>query len=826
MAENNNAYDSRNLEVSIEGEMQSSYIDYAMSVIIGRALPDARDGLKPAQRRILYAMYMLKNTHEQATKKSARIVGEVIGKYHPHGDAAVYETLVRMAQDFSMNHMLVEGQGNMGSIDGDPAAAQRYTEVRLRRLAEEMLEDLDKKAVPFIPNFDNTEEEPSVLPSKVPNLMINGSSGIAVGVATNILPHNLGEVCDAIMAYIANPEIAPIDLMGYIKGPDFPTGGIAFMSPELKRSYLAGRGSVILRGKAELEEGHRLRQFVISEIPYTVNKSTLVAKIAELGKQKLIDGMSTVRDESDKKGMRVVIELKQDANPDVVLNQLYKHTQMQITLPVMNIAVMGNRLLTLNIRDFIKVFVEHRMEVIRARTRYDLGVATDRRHIVEGLLIALKDIDGVISIIKASSDTREARETLMGNYSISEKQANAILDMKLARLTRLETTSLEAEKSELDKSISYYNSVLENESMVYGIIKEETLTLKDKYAIPRRTEIVEDEALSIENEDLIKDYPCVVLITNKGYMKRLDMDAYKSQARGGKGVITMELKDEDFVRQSLQCMSKDFLLAITNKGRAYWLKAYAVPEGGRYGSGKAAANMFALGTEERIEKIVNTREFEGKYINFVTSSGIIKRSMASLYSRPRSTGIIALNINEGDSIAEVCVSDGASDIFVATSSGKAIRFKETDARPVGRNATGVRAIRLRKGDKVVNAVAVKDDSLVASVTAKGYGKITEIGKYRLQHRGGKGIINLKVNEKTGNVVKALSCGIDDSIILVNSAGLSIQFNASEVRQSGRSASGVRLMRLEENTIVVDAQAIKRQDEEDAAESGTPEQSPG
>lgn len=808
MAENNNAYDKRNIDVSIESEMQSSYIDYAMSVIVGRALPDARDGLKPVQRRILYAMYMLKNTHEQATKKSARIVGEVIGKYHPHGDAAVYETLVRLAQDFSMNHMLVEGQGNMGSIDGDPAAAQRYTEVRLRRIAEEMLEDIQKKAVPMAPNFDNTEDEPVVLPSKMPNLMVNGSSGIAVGVATNILPHNLGEVCDAINAYIENREITPIEIMTHIKGPDFPTGGIAFMSSELKRSYLTGRGSVVVRGKATLEEKQKQSRLIITEIPYTVNKSSLVAKIADLTKQKLIEGVSAIRDESDKGGMRVVIELKQDANSDVALNQLYRHTQMQITLPVMNIAVMGNRLLTLNIKEFVRIFVEHRVEVIRNRTKYDLGVATDRRHIVEGLLVALKDIDGVISIIKASSDTREARETLIGNYSISEKQANAILDMKLSRLTRLETTSLEAEKKDLDGSIEYYNKILAEESVVYGIIKEETLDIKEHYATPRKTEIIEDEALGIENEDLITDEPCVVMLSNRGYTKRLGLDAYKSQGRGGKGVITMDLKEDDYIRQGIQCMTKDFLLVVTNKGRAYWLKAYKIPEGSRYSSGKAIANMLSLGENETVEKLANTREFEGKYINFVTRNGTIKRSSAELYSRPRSTGIIALGIAENDAIADVCISDGSSDLFVATSKGKAIRFSETDARAVGRAATGVRAIRLSKTDSVVNMLAVKEDSLVASITSKGYGKITEIAKYRNQRRGGKGIINLKVTEKTGNVVKALDCAPEDMVIVISSAGLSIQFKASEIRVSGRGTKGVRLMRLDDNVRVADAQVLK------------------
>ncbi len=801
--------EGKNIDVSIESEMQSSYIDYAMSVIVGRALPDARDGLKPAQRRILYAMYGLKNTHDQETKKSARVVGEVIGKYHPHGDAAVYEALVRMAQDFSMNYMLVEGQGNMGSIDGDPPAAQRYTEVRLRRIAEEMLEDLEKKAVPFMPNFDNTEDEPIVLPSKVPNLLINGSSGIAVGVATNILPHNLGEICDAIIAYIQNKNITALELMDYVKGPDFPTGGIAFMNEELKKSYLNGRGSVILRGRAKLEDrNQKQKQYIIEEIPYTVNKSTLVEKIAALVKEKTIEGISAVRDESDKSGMRVVLELRADANPELVLNQLYMHTQMQITLPVMNIAVMGNRLLTLNIKDFIRLFVEHRVGVIKARVTYDLNVASERLHIVEGLLIALKDIDGVIRAIKGSSDTKDAREALITGYSISEKQANAILEMRLSKLTRLESSSLEAEGIDLSKSISYYNSVLANEVMVYNIIKEETSAIKDRYARERRTSIEESEASDIENEDLIKDYACTVILTKAGYLKRLDADAYKSQNRGGRGVITIDLKEGDFVKQAVNSMSKDFLLLATSKGRVYWLKAYKVPEGNRYGMGKAAVNLVSLEEGETIEKIINTREFENLFISFVTRKGVIKKSKASLFSRPRSNGIIALRLSENDSIADVCISDGSSELFIATKNGKAVRFKETDARPLGRNASGVRAIRLGKNDEVVNCIAVKPGEFIASVTSKGYGKVTEIEKYRLQRRGGKGVINIKAREDTGTVVKSLKCGQKDSILVISSAGLSIRFDVAAIRVTGRGAKGVRIMRLDEGVNVADVQIVQ------------------
>ncbi|MDE1810981.1 MAG: DNA topoisomerase 4 subunit A, partial [Candidatus Micrarchaeota archaeon] len=623
------------VETAIENEMQSSYIDYAMSVIVGRALPDARDGLKPAQRRILYAMYKLNNVHDQATKKSARIVGEVIGKYHPHGDIAVYETLVRMAQDFTMNHTLVEGQGNMGSIDGDPPAAQRYTEVRLNRIAEEMLEDIEKKSVTFVPNFDNTEEEPILLPSKVPSLLLNGASGIAVGVATNIMPHNLSELCDAVVAYVDNREISSEELLNYIKGPDFPTGGTIFHGQGVKSSYINGRGSITIRGKVVFEKMKNRTAIVITEIPYMVNKSTLVEEIANNVKSKRIQGISDLREESGKEGIRVVIELKQDADQDIVLNSLYQHTRLQTSLPIINIAVIGNHLVTLNLKQFIKVFVEHRISVIRNRTKYDLDIATDRLHIVDGLITAVNDIDKVIAIIRKSSETKEAKASLMASYSFSEKQATAILDMKLSKLTNLETSALNAEREDLTKSIDNLRSILADESKIYGIIKEETATIKQTYGRERRTQIEYNaEMESLTNEDLIVDEESTIILTSNNYLKRIPSKVYRSQDRGGKGVIAIELREGDFVKQIASCMSKDYLLMLTSKGRAYWLKAYLVPEGSRYGIGKAAVNLVKLMDGERVEQIINTRVFTSNFLTFITRKGKIKRVTAESFSHP------------------------------------------------------------------------------------------------------------------------------------------------------------------------------------------------
>ncbi|MCL4389642.1 DNA gyrase subunit A [Candidatus Marsarchaeota archaeon] len=795
-------------EALIEKEMQSSYLDYAMSVIIGRALPDARDGLKPAQRRTLYAMHRLGNTHDQPTKKSARIVGAVIGLYHPHGDLAAYETLVRMAQDFSMNYTLVEGQGNFGSIDGDPPAASRYTEVRLNKLAEEMLADLDKDSVPFVPNFDNTEKEPLVLPAKVPNLLINGASGIAVGVATNMLQHNFGEVCDAIIAYLKNPQITLEEILQYIKGPDFATGGTVFYDELLKASYIGGRGACTIRGKATIENEKGKTSIIINEIPYTVNKAQLVQKIADLVRNKQIQGISDLRDESNKDGIRVFIELKKDANPDTTLNSLYKHTQLQISIPVINNAVMNNSLITFNIKQLIKAFVDHRIDVVKNRTKYDLNVASERLHIVEGLVVAIKDINGIVALIKGSADTKEARSSLIEKYAISEKQANAILDMRLSKLTTLESGALETEKASLSTSIKNFNEILGDDSKVVEIIKSETEEMKEKYARPRRTQIETNyKIVDIENEDIIVDKETTIILTSKGYMKRMPASVYKSQGRGGKGVKAIELHEDDFVKQIAYCMSKDYLLLLTNKGRAYWLKAYQVPEEGRYSLGKALVNLVRLSEGEKVGKVVNTRIFKDSFLTIITKKGKIKKVRAEKFSKPRASGIIAMPLEQGDLVSDACISDGKSNIFIATKFGKGLRFNENDIRPMGRTAHGVRGIRLSGEDEVVNILQASESDFIATITINGYGKVTKLDEYRLQKRGGKGVINLKANEKTGKVVKSLKVSQDGSILLINSKGMSIQFPVSEIRVTSRSASGVRLMKVGAGTYVVDAQML-------------------
>jgi len=802
---------AENVESGIENELQVSYINYAMSVIIGRALPDVRDGLKPAQRRILYAMYRLNNSSDQPTKKSARIVGETIGKYHPHGDIAAYQTLVGMAQTFTMNHTLVEGQGNMGSVDGDPPAAQRYTEVRLSKLAEEMLEDIDKNSVEFIPNFDNTETEPVVLPSKVPNLMLNGATGIAVGVATRMLPHNLQEVCDAVIAYIDNQNVTPNELLNYIKGPDFPTGGIVFYDEGLLRSYLTGRGSVSIQARSEIEEEKNgVHRIVITAIPYAVNKASLVTKIVELVRNKTIVGITNVRDESGRQGMRVVIELRQGIQPDFVLNLLYKHTQMQITLPVMNVATLGKRLLTLNVKEMIKHFVAHRFGVIKSRTLYDLNAALERLHLVEGLIVAINNIDGIVALIKKSDDIKAARAALISKYSISEKQANAILEMRLSRLTTMESTTLEAESKSLNASISNYKEILASDSKIYSIIKEETSDLKKRYGRKRLTTIESGTSLKeFESEDLIKDEPCVVLLTKNSYIKRLESSTYKEQGRGGKGIITTNLKEGDFVKQIINCMSKDYLLMVSNMGTVYWLKAYRVPATGRYSTGNAMVNYIGLRAGERISNVINTREFSNKFLTFITKRGKIKRVMAEAFSRPRTNGIRALVLEGNDEVADICLSEGNSEMLITTKQGVALRFKETDVRPVGRGAVGIRGIRLDQNDEVVNILAPKQNEYAITVSGKGYGKATATEEYRLQHRGGKGVVNMKLSGKTGVVVKAVAGKESDNLLLVNSKGLSIEINISSIRVTGRYASGVRLMRLEEGSFVVDAQVIKK-----------------
>ena len=693
----------------------------------------------------------------------------------------------------------------MGSTE-DPPAAPRYTEVRLESLAEEMLQDLDKEAVKFVPNFDNTEEEPLVLPSKFPNLLINGSSGIAVGVATSIMPHNLREVSDAIIAYVTNPQISKESILEIIQGPDFPTGGTIFYNENLVRGYMTGRGAVILRGRATIEDGKE-KKIVITEIPYTVNKAQMVEKIAELVKDKRITGAAYPRDESDKSGIRVVVELHSDANADQVLASLYAYTQLEMALPIMNMAVLGNSLFTMNIKDMIKFFVDHRVDVIKKRTSYDLRVATDKLHIIDGLVKAVDSIDDTITIIKKSADSKAAMSSLIARYSIDDKQAQAILDMRLGRLTSIDTNQLHEEKKSLAAEIKKLMEILEDEGKVFQIIKDETAYLKEKYGRERRTTIEHKETFQLlQSEDLIFDEESIIILTKDGYLKRLPAKEYKQQGRGGRGVMSIDLKEGDFVKSIRTCMSKDYLLLLSNSGKAFWLKAYQVPQGSRYSTATAAANLLKLQEGERVTEIINTREFISKYLVFLTRKGKIKRVQAELFSHPRANGIKAMSLPEGDELADVSISDGKSEVFIASSTGKGLRFSETDVRPMGRTAVGVRAIRLREKDYVVDSVVAVPTSMILSISRNGMGKITALDEYRLQHRGGMGVLNMILKENDA-VVKVLDVSKSENIILINSDGIAIQIPIASIRQTGRSASGVRLMKLQQGSRVVGAQCV-------------------
>ncbi len=802
-------------DVNLEDELQSSYIDYAMSVIIGRAIPDARDGLKPAQRRILYAMYRINNTHNQPTKKSARVTGEVIGKYHPHGDVAVYETMVRMAQDFSMNHLLVEGQGNMGSVDGDPPAAMRYTEVRLTRLAEEILDDLDKETVQMVPNFDNTEKEPSVLPGRAPNLLINGASGIAVGVATSMPPHNLNEVCDAVILCLKNGSATVDDILKIIKGPDFPTGGIAVMSGNSYNGYKAGRGQLTVRARVEIDE--KRNRLIVNEIPYNVNKSSLIKTIAELVREKRITGIKDIRDETGRTGLSIVVELKSGEDPNQILNQLYNHTQLQVTHPIINLAVVGTSLKSLNVLQLINTFIDHRIEIIVKRGKHELGVAQDRLHIVDGLVIALESIDEVIKAIKKSEALADARRNLMEQFRLSEKQSNAILDMKLSRLTHLEGESLIKEKADLEGKILYYNDLIGSRQKQDDIIIQDMADLKKKYGRERRTEIIHaEEGIDIADEDMISNEKVTLILTNSGYIKRMSMDNYKEQARGGRGVISINLKEGDFVKQIITCNNKDYVLFISDKGQAYWLKAYNVPESGRYSEGKAIVNLLNI-TNESIVQMMDIASFTDSKIVFLTEKGLVKKTDAKLFSHPRSSGIRAITLNEDDRIVDAIMCSKEKYLVIVTKNGKSIKFEEQEIRFTGRAAMGVRGIRLRS-DQAKNVIATNEEGMILTVTEKGYGKLTDIGKYRAQGRGGGGVINLKVNEKTGPVTKAIFVEREDQqLILINSKGVSITIPLSSIRVTGRAASGVRLMRLDSGSKVTDAKLLAGEDRQPNAD---------
>ncbi|HUI68470.1 MAG TPA: DNA gyrase subunit A [Nitrospirota bacterium] len=805
--------------INIEQEMKTSYLDYSMSVIVGRALPDVRDGLKPVHRRILYAMFREGLLHSKKYSKSAGVVGEVLKKYHPHGDSAVYDTMVRMAQDFNMRYPLVDGQGNFGSVDGDPAAAYRYTEARLTKLAEELLADIDKETVDFVPNFDDTTVEPSVLPTRVPNLLINGSAGIAVGMATNIPPHNLSEVVDGLVLMIDNPEVAIQELMALIKGPDFPTAGFIHGYEGIKQAYLNGRGIIQMRARATIEEGKGDREsIVVTELPYQVNKARLLERIAELVQEKKITGISEIRDESDREGMRVVIDLKKSEISSVILNQLYKHTAMQSTFGVIMLALVNNQPRVLNLRKLLSHFIQHRREVVLRRTRYDLKKAEERAHILLGLKIALENLDAVIALIKASASPEEAKNGLVREFMLSEIQAQAILDMRLQRLTGLERDKIIAEYEEVLKEIARLNEILASDTLVMKIIRDELLAIKQEYGDPRRTEIV-PETSEIDIEDLIKDEDMVITISHAGYIKRNPLTTYRAQKRGGKGKIGMETKEEDFVERLFTASAHSYILFFTNKGRVYWLKVHQIPEASRQAKGKAIVNLIQLSQEERVTAALPVREFTPEhFILMATKKGIIKKTELESYSHPRPSGIIAITLEEGDELISAEVTDGERDVFLGTRDGLSIRFSETDVREIGRAGKGVIGIRLEESNEVVGMEIVRDNSTILTVTEKGYGKRSTLEDYRSQGRGGKGIITIKTTEKNGRVIGMAQVSEDDEIILITTNGKVLRIRTKDISVQGRNTQGVRLFDIDEGDKVVSfAKVMEREEEKDTTQ---------
>jgi DNA gyrase subunit A len=808
------------IPVDIEDEMRGSYIDYSMSVIVARALPDVRDGLKPVHRRVLYGMNELGLAANRSYKKSARVVGEVLGKYHPHGDSAVYDTIVRMAQDFSMRYMLVDGQGNFGSVDGDSPAAMRYTEVRLSRMAEEMLRDLEKNTVNFTPNFDDTLQEPSVLPAQIPNLLVNGSSGIAVGMATNIPPHNLGEVIDGCIAMINEPDIDNQKLMKIVKAPDFPTGGLIYGYEGVKEAYTTGRGRIIVRAKAKIETGKNDRQsIIISEIPYQVNKSSLIEKIAELMREKKIEDIADIRDESDRDGLRVVIDLKRDANAGIILNNLYKHTQMQTTFGVIMLALVEGRPKVLTLREMIHHYIVHRNEVIVRRTKFDLDAAEARAHILEGYIIALDNIDAIIKLIKASKDVEAAKTGLMKKFKLSEIQAKAILDMRLQKLTGLERKKVEDEYREIIKLITKLKAILASKQLQMQIIKDELLAIREKFADPRRTEIVYDfEEFRIE--DMIAQEEVVLTISHSGFIKRFPVSGYRRQSRGGKGVTGAASREDDFVEHMFIASTHNYILFFTDQGQCYWLKVFEIPEGGRTAKGKSIVNLISKDPSENITAFLSVKDFNEKnFVLMVTEQGLVKKTSLAEFSNPRKNGIAAISLKKKDLLQDVKLTDGTSDIIIGTHEGLSIRFHEGEVREMGRTAAGVRAIRLEKGDKVIGAVTLKRTTTTILVaTENGYGKRSEVTEYRVSHRGGKGIYTVKATDKTGKMIAIKEVLETDDIVVVTSQGMVIRQDATEIRVSGRNTQGVRLIRLDEGDHIAAIAVVTPEDAEEDASS--------
>ncbi len=804
----------RIIPIYIEEEMKDSYIDYSMSVIVSRALPDVRDGLKPVHRRVLFGMHELGVRPGTPYKKSARIVGEVLGKYHPHGDTAVYDTMVRMVQDFSLRYPLIDGQGNFGSLDGDAPAAMRYTEARLMPISEELLRDLDKDTVDFVPNFDESLKEPKVLPAVLPNLLVNGSSGIAVGMATNIPPHNLNEVVDGLAALIDKPEIKIDDLMKIIKGPDFPTGALIYGVEGIDEAYRSGRGRIIVRARANIETGRSGKNFiVITEIPYMVNKANLIEKISALVEERKIEGITEVRDESDKDGLRVVVELRKDAQAHVILNQLYHHTQMQVTFGVIMLALVDGAPAVLNLKQMLQHFIDFRHDVVVRRTKFDLDKAEKRAHILEGLKIALDHIDEIIELIKKSRDPETAKNGLMRRFKLSEIQAQAILDMRLQRLTGLERKKIEQEYLETIKLINQLKAILASKSKRMQIIKDELLTLKEKYGDERRTEIIKKiEEFSIE--DMIAEEDMVITISHFGFIKRFPVSGYRRQSRGGTGSSGATTKEDDFIEHLFVASTRQYLLIFTNRGRCYWLKVHEIPQAGKGSKGRSIVNLINIGSDEKIAAIVNVRQFDDEhFVVMVTKKGLVKKTVLSAFGNPRKGGINAINIRSEDDLIDAKITDGSQEIVLGTYFGKAIRFLESDVRDMGRQATGVSGITLAKDDYVVGMVTARSDTTLLVITEKGFGKRTPLKEYRLTRRGGKGIVTVNTTDRVGKMVSIKDVGEDDDVMIITTSGNVIRQSVKKIRETGRATQGIRLIKLTEKDQIADVARIVKENNE-------------
>ncbi|MCH8067079.1 MAG: DNA gyrase subunit A [Nanoarchaeota archaeon] len=795
----------------IEDEMKQSYLDYSMSVIVGRALPDVRDGLKPVHRRVLYTMLESSLLHNKPYRKSANVVGNCMAKFHPHGDASIYDTLVRMAQDFSLRYMLVDGQGNFGSIDGDNAAAMRYSEVRLTKLAEEMLQDIEKRTVKFIPNFDNSAKEPTVLPSKVPNLLVNGSSGIAVGMATNIPPHNMSEIIEGVIAQIDNPDISIEELMQSIKGPDFPTGATICGKNGIVAAYKTGRGKVIVRAKTRIEDIKDKKRIIVTEIPYMVNKAEMITHIADLVRDKKINGISDIRDESDRHGIRILIELKKDVNTDVLLNQLYMHSRLQVTFGIIMVALVNNVPKVLNLSQLIHYYIEHRKDVVRKRTLFDLNKAQKRAHILEGLIIALNNLDKTIKLVKESHSVEDAKTSLISNFSLSEEQSTAILEMRLQRLTSLEQEKVKKEHQDLLKLIAGLKIILGLPQKILDIIKKELLELKQNYGDDRKTEILEAEAQSFEMEDVIEESNCVITITHSGYIKRQLLQTYRQQKRGGKGLIATTTKEEDFVRDIFIASTHSYILLFTNEGKVHWVKVYDIPEASRQARGKAIVNLLNLKSDEKVTAYVPVKAFDStKYLIMATKNGTIKKTSLAAYSNPRRGGIVAITLDTNDRLINVKLTDGSKEIIIATRNGIAVKFNENNVRTTGRSSRGVRGIRLSSDDRVIGMVVATEDKTLLTVTENGYGKRTAISEYRLISRGGSGVRNIICSERNGKVVSINSVTDENQIMLITKNGITIRMAISQISIIGRTTQGVRLINLHENDKLVSVAKIVKE----------------